>query len=268
MDSDFKRIRLRVIMEARIIHIDNDQHIRDLLTSDSKQEGWHFFSYPFAAINGAEIQQIHPDLIILNLDPLDGGSSWAFLQLLKTEAATAKIPVLVSTDSSQLPADIQDYLLTRFIKVVRKPFDLANLATLIQETISSANQAGEIFSSQKRLPILLVEDQEDLRETFTAILELEGYQVVTANNGKVALNTLSQTDCCIILLDIDMPIMNGYQFLSAYERQLRPHTPVIIMTGGEKIDTPVVPSFVVNKLIKPIQIDSFLELVEKYVLRA
>ncbi len=121
-----------------------------------------------------------------------------------------------------------------------------------------------MVSSNRTLPILLVEDTADLRDSISSILRLEGHQVITAANGLIALDTISRTDFCLILLDIAMPIMNGFEFLSAYDQQLKPHIPVIILSGEKNILTRVLPSFVVDVLPKPFEVRHLLRLVEKY----
>jgi DNA-binding response OmpR family regulator len=82
-----------------------------------------------------------------------------------------------------------------------------------------------------------------------------------------ALNAVSEAEHCLILLDIDMPIMNGFEFLTAYERQLRPHTPVIILSGEQNILTRVLPAFVIGVIPKPFEIRQLLDAVEKYAQR-
>lgn len=63
--------------------------------------------------------------------------------------------------------------------------------------------------------ILVVEDDPDIRESLCDALEVEGYVVVTAANGREALERLRHMDRpCLILLDLLMPVMNGMDFLA------------------------------------------------------
>jgi CheY-like chemotaxis protein len=77
-------------------------------------------------------------------------------------------------------------------------------------------------SSPPTLPagvILLVEDEASIREVMEAVLRAEGYGVVCADNGAVALETLrSGLRPCIIILDLMMPVMDGWQFRAAQLR--------------------------------------------------
>ncbi len=64
--------------------------------------------------------------------------------------------------------------------------------------------------------VLVVEDEQDIRETLRDILEMEGYRVRCASNGKEALDALAEMPRPrLILLDLMMPVMSGYELLQA-----------------------------------------------------
>lgn len=68
--------------------------------------------------------------------------------------------------------------------------------------------------------ILIVEDERDTRDMLKEILEMEGFDVVTAENGEVGLEVLQdEGEPCLILLDLMMPVMNGWEFLEALRLQ-------------------------------------------------
>jgi DNA-binding NtrC family response regulator len=252
------------VIEARILVIENDESVRDLLTLCLEREGLQVFSYPYANINLDALKQPRPDLIILDFDQPDGGKGWEILQLLKMEDSTANIPILIITTLTPLSAEVQNYLLTRYISIVRKPIDLNPCVALVQKTLTLATQARTIFSSDLTLPILVVDDTANIRDNIATVLRLEGYLVVESDNGRVALDTVSRADHCLILLDLDMPIMNGYEFLSAYDQQLRPHSPVIVLTGAATIQTHALPYFVVDVTKKPFDLNYILKMAGKY----
>ena len=82
--------------------------------------------------------------------------------------------------------------------------------------------------------VFIVEDDGDTREMLGRFLELEGYRVETAANGKLALERLnSGVGACVILLDLMMPVMDGWQFRQA---QIRDATlasiPVIVVSAA------------------------------------
>jgi CheY-like chemotaxis protein len=211
------------------------------------------------------LKRLQPALIILNFPKPDGGIGWGLLQRLKMDDSTARIPILIISSALSFSSDIRAYLLARYIQVIYQPFKLDFLVSLVRRTLSMAIHAGDIFSGNRTLPILLVEDSDDLRETFETVLMLEGYQVVTAANGLLALAAVYQGDYCLILLDINMPIMDGIEFLRLYDRQLRPHAPVIVLSAEMGLEASVFPSFVVDVLSKPFEVSHLLRLAEKYI---
>ncbi len=251
-------------MPAQIIVIDNDPAIRELLTVSLNGAGWESIGYPYEDINLSTLEQLQPDLLILDFSSSDDGASWELLHLLKMEEGTARIPILIITAASQISEEQQGYLSAQYIHLVKKPLDIDTFLPLIQNTLTLATQAGHLFSSDCILPILVVDDTEDLREALEIVLGLEGYQVATAENGLRALDAVYQAEHCLILLDIAMPVMDGFEFLRVYDQQLRPHTPVIILSGEQDIRNRVLPSFVIEVLPKPFEINLLLRAVKKY----
>jgi len=74
--------------------------------------------------------------------------------------------------------------------------------------------------------ILIVEDDENIRDFCRSLLEGEGYNVETCQNGEDAIASLDKSqDPCLILLDMLMPVMNGREFMSAFSK--RPHHTVV-----------------------------------------
>jgi CheY-like chemotaxis protein len=90
-----------------------------------------------------------------------------------------------------------------------------------------------LTSATQNRTILLVEDDKGIRYTLQLALELEGYTVFTANNGKEGIAALSEIPRpFIILLDLMMPEMDGWGFLKVLEQDTRLGTiPVIVLTA-------------------------------------
>jgi CheY-like chemotaxis protein len=112
-------------------------------------------------------------------------------------------------------------------------------------------------------PILVVDDDTDLRETLGELLEEEGYDAHLCENGRVALDRLRNGERpALILLDLMMPEMNGWQFR---EEQLRDaqlaKIPVIVMTASRGFDGhPITASEI---LYKPVGLGDLIEAVER-----
>jgi CheY-like chemotaxis protein len=113
-------------------------------------------------------------------------------------------------------------------------------------------------------PVLIVEDDEDLREMMAQLLTLEGFQTATVANGREALDYLHQaTKPDIILLDLMMPVMDGWEFRR--QQQADPNiapVPVIVLSALDqsRADTLHATAF----LKKPLDFDRLLWLVRAY----
>jgi two-component system, OmpR family, phosphate regulon sensor histidine kinase PhoR len=88
------------------------------------------------------------------------------------------------------------------------------------------------------IKVLLVDDERRFRETSRRFLRGKGFDVLPAENGRIALDTLSRNSVDLILLDLRMPVMGGEEFLKA-ARPLYPDIPVIVMTGHGTLDIAV-----------------------------
>ena len=114
-----------------------------------------------------------------------------------------------------------------------------------------------------RPTVLVVDDDDDIRETLAEFLQDEGYAVRKAANGLEALERLRENQSpCLILLDLTMPVMDGLQFR---DEQLKDPSlatiPVVVITAGGRMantesDIPVV--------MKPIDIDELMGMVRRY----
>jgi len=112
--------------------------------------------------------------------------------------------------------------------------------------------------------ILLVEDDDDIREVFAEVLRDGGYRVREAENGRVALDMLEQLNDtpCLVLLDLMMPVMSGPELLKIlHDTQRLAWLPVVVLSaGGSPIDAPEAIKFV----RKPVTPDRLLQIVTEF----
>ncbi|MCQ2237109.1 MAG: sigma-54 dependent transcriptional regulator [Bacteroidales bacterium] len=107
--------------------------------------------------------------------------------------------------------------------------------------------------------ILVIDDQKSIRSTLKDILELEGYEVALAENGKEGVDMLSKAKYDILLTDIKMPEMDGMEVL-AKAVEMAPSMPVIMISGHGNIDTAVeaIKSGAYDFIEKPIDLNRLL----------
>ena len=113
-------------------------------------------------------------------------------------------------------------------------------------------------------PVLIVEDDEDLRDMMAQMLTIEGFDAATAANGREALEYLHATaKPNVILLDLMMPVMDGWEFRRQQQAdpELAP-VPVIVLSALDPARAAGVDAAAVLK--KPLDFDRLLELVRQH----
>lgn len=116
-------------------------------------------------------------------------------------------------------------------------------------------------------PILVVDDHDDVRIALAELLRQEGFSVVEACDGKEALDYIltAPTIPSLVLLDLNMPVMSGWEVIRGLQGQLRfAHLPIILVTG-ERTPTDPASREIVGRLSKPFLPDEMLALVRRYV---
>lgn len=115
--------------------------------------------------------------------------------------------------------------------------------------------------------ILLVDDAQDMRSLIKCLLQPEGYEIIEAGNGQQALDILDRDSAPdLILLDHQMPVMDGPQFLQIIEKNY-PHifkkVPIILLTGTALEEVPHTRATEV--VIKPVKIETLQFILAKYL---
>ncbi|MEO8610123.1 MAG: response regulator [Chloroflexota bacterium] len=128
-------------MTTRILVINNSENIlalfQKILTSDDCQ----VFTQFFLNSDLADVARIKPDLIILDYYVGREGVGWEFLQLLKMDDATTKIPVLICTTAVKLAYEIAAYLAGKHILILRKPFERRDLVSAVDAIVQGNEES-------------------------------------------------------------------------------------------------------------------------------
>jgi two-component system, chemotaxis family, chemotaxis protein CheY len=125
-----------------------------------------------------------------------------------------------------------------------------------------------VTANQSRSQVLVVEDNEQIRELVAAVLEHAGYQVQVAENGAEALDRVREACPQLIVLDLMMPVLNGWEFLEVTTREgLCASTSIVVMSAFLATSTvPQVkmPPTVREMLPKPFEVSDLLAIAERY----
>lgn len=119
------------------------------------------------------------------------------------------------------------------------------------------------------LPVLVVEDDEDLREALCDTLKLSGYKVLSAQDGEAALRTMAQQPIGLVVSDVMMSPMDGHTLLKRIKAST-PHIPVLLMTAYGMIEKAVeaMRDGASDYLTKPFDANKLLAQVARYMLTA
>jgi CheY-like chemotaxis protein len=129
---------------------------------------------------------------------------------------------------------------------------------------SNLPQADRTPTRPGHCPVLIVEDDADLREMMAQLLSLEGFRTQTVPNGRAALDYLRQGDFPeVILLDLMMPVMDGWEFRRRQREDPRlAGVPVVVLSALDQSRAADLEGAAFLK--KPLDFDRLLDLVRQY----
>jgi signal transduction histidine kinase/DNA-binding response OmpR family regulator len=202
-----------------VLVVDDDKATRELITRGLEKEGFRVTVAP----SGEEALRIarerKPDVISLDV-VMPGMDGWTVLRTLKADPITAAIPVVMVSmlDDRDIGHALgaADYL--------TKPFDRQKLVTALRRYRRDGTQR----------PVLVVEDDAPTREVMKRALERDGWAVSEADNGRRGLQSVARQVPDLILLDLMMPEMDGFEFVAELRKsESGRRIPVVVVTAKE-----------------------------------
>jgi len=202
-----------------VLVIDDEASARELLRKRLESEGCSVLLAKSGAEGLALAAEHIPALITLDV-MMPGMDGWTVLRRLKADSKLKNIPVVMI---SMVGNKAMSYSLGA-VESLQKPVDRGRLSGLVKKYASSGQKTA-----------LVVEDDPAARETMVRTLQGDGWEVDEAENGKIALEKTEQHVFELILLDLMMPVMDGFEFLERLRSSDYPsaNTPIIIVTAME-----------------------------------
>ena len=202
-----------------VMVVDDDPATRELILRGLRKEGFRVL----AASSGEEAirlaRQQRPDAISLDV-LMPGMDGWTVLRTLKGDPLTAAIPVVMV---SMLDDRDIGYALGA-AEYLTKPFDREKLVLALRRF----RQGGS------PRPVLVVEDDPATREVVRRALERDGWIVSEAENGRRGLESLARAVPDLVVLDLMMPEMDGFEFVSELRKtETGRRIPVVVVTAKE-----------------------------------
>lgn len=111
--------------------------------------------------------------------------------------------------------------------------------------------------------VLVVDDDPGIRDVIAEMLRDEGYDVTTASNGREALEAITTQPLAVVLLDLNMPVMDGWQ-VTAEVQQRGLHVPLVFMTAGQRAQAEAERWHVDGYLPKPFDFGKLIDTVAQF----
>ena len=124
-------------MKTRILVVNDTQEILDMFQLLLQEEGYEVILSSFPYQDGKAVEEVAPDLVILDLVFGHELLGWQMLQLLRMQRATAATPVIVCTAALKDVQEQEGYLMSQGIHVIHKPFDIDYLLNVIKKALAS-----------------------------------------------------------------------------------------------------------------------------------
>ena len=113
--------------------------------------------------------------------------------------------------------------------------------------------------------ILVVDDDDAIRDVVSTVLAEEGYVVVTAASGEEALAVLAQGEPALVMLDMRMPVMDGWEFAERLRQRFDGRVPLVVMTAAVDAAKRAEQVSAVASISKPFELDELVQLVRRLI---
>ncbi len=209
------------LVARRVLVVDDDDDFRSLMRAQLLNAGYEVLDARDAASAMHIARTTHPDVITVDLlmPDIDG---WGFIERLRSEEGLAGIPVIVVSGAieSAVPGPRPDD-----ITVIAKSGEPDRLLRQISQSLVGRRAAT----------VLVAEDDVDLRGVLTTSLTRGGHRVLQARDGAEALAAMERENIDLLVLDLLMPNIDGYEVLARMKEDPRgSKIPVIVVSGADQ----------------------------------
>jgi CheY-like chemotaxis protein len=204
---------------STVLVIDDDPSVHDIMTHYLTQKGFNVHTASSGAEGLEQAADIKPDVITLDV-MMPGMDGWAVLKALKQDPELCDIPVImvsmVENRNMGFSLGAIDYL--------SKPIEKERLCDVVNRCVRSSREGT----------VLVVEDNDALRTSIKDILALDGWTVKAVQSAESAFSTMGENPPVLIMLDLMMPEMDGFEFLNQLQHNPRwSDIPVVVISGKQ-----------------------------------
>ena len=236
-DKNIEIVLAKTLNQPTILVVDDSTALRRTMALSLEKQGYRVLQ---AGDGRQALDRLKNhsgiDLIICDIE-MPNMNGFEFLSVRRRDSLLLQIPVIMLTSRSggkhrslakQLGANAY------FTKPYIEQEFLGELKTILSQKHSdSEDRSKSTPKTITNLNILIIDDSSALRRTMTLSLEKKGYRVLQARHGKEGLEQLKQNpQVNLIICDIEMPIMNGFEFLDVHRQDAKiAHIPVAMLSS-------------------------------------
>ena len=222
--------------QISVLLIEENEHLCELIRLNLERDGFKVYTAENGPAGIEAAGKLKLRLIILDiseqLEPV--------VSALKHDSDTSHIPVFIlseagTTESQKRASEVgADNYIT-------KPITEENLGKIIRVKLENSEAAIKKAPKEakhvKRIPILLIDDEEDIRTLIKYRLDSEGFEVYTASDGLSGIQAARKYKPRLILLDVMMPVMDGLEVLQNLKCSKKTkHIPVFMLTAKRLVE--------------------------------
>ena len=219
---------------SKLFIVDDEEGIRTVFYEIFKKDGHDVVTLPNGAAALSMLATQTPDLVLMDLQ-IPGESGLSLLKRFP-QGKGKRIPIAIFSAYITQDIEKQAYL-AGAIDVIPKDLGTAELRQRVRKLLEAKHRLfGELEMDSLKQKIMLVDDDESVRNFLKSFFEDKGYPVVTASSGEEALVRLEKDHPSMILLDVTMPGMDGIVTLRKI-REMNPSVGVVMATSIQDEET-------------------------------
>ena len=200
--------------DSNILIVDDDIPTLNLIKEAIHQAGFNAIAESNSSNVEAMVEPIDLDLAIIDLD-MPGLNGFELIKLLKSKPKFAKLPIIIYTGKENYKEDLQK-INGMFTELLEKSStNIEELSDTINQMINRYDEPppkDEVAKQEGTTKILLVEDYKHSQIIVTRLLKKNNFEsIVVVENGAEAIEEVKNQKFDLILMDMQMPVMNGFE---------------------------------------------------------
>lgn len=226
------------LKNKKILIIEDNEVLGDILLKKLQTSGYNNAELVRDGKEGLErVRSLKPDLVLLDII-LPHMNGYEILQALNDDTENPMPPVIIISNSGQpvelsrvLELGVKDYL-------VKADFTPEEVLKKVEEQLKKSSNGTQKAGGHKDISILSVEDDNFLRDLLARKLAHEQYNIKTAVDGETGLEAAREQKFSVILLDLILPGMSGFDTLEQIRKDsMNKDTPIIVLSNlGQESD--------------------------------